>query len=131
MIRKNDHLTLNNKVDLVRGDSILINVFLNIGTDSRPVQYQAQDTDVFFFSLYKPNHVFEQGVVKKVLTIENIDENGDLSILIEPEDTLNLHGGQYYWMVKMVHHEKDEDDVLVPNGSVDTIIRETSFYIYR
>lgn len=58
------------------------------------------DTYVLF-SVYEPNQDFMNGVIRKKITKEDIDNNGEFNINITHEDTHSLHKGTYYYDIKL------------------------------
>jgi hypothetical protein len=121
---------LNNIIIMNRGDTYEFN--LNI-TDEFG-EYALQGADTIYFGIMDPGQPFEQALVRKRFTAENLDPIGNLTIVIEPEDTLDLLPGKYFYAVKL-HMDHDELDynTMLPTGNyinkVITIINKTKFII--
>ena len=73
-----------------------------------------------------PHQPFENAIVKKRYTKEDCDEMGNLFIRFNPEDTLDLLPGVYYYSIKL-HKMTDNDEEHI--DEVITIINKTKFII--
>jgi hypothetical protein len=80
-----------------------------------------------------PHQPFENALVKKRFTIEDVDINGNLTIVLEPQDTLGLLPGLYYYSVKIhLQHENINPETNEVEGYVDkvyTVINKTKFFL--
>lgn len=94
-ISKNGIITLN------RGDTVRLPLFINAGTEMNPVRYELQDTDKVYLGVMEPNSPFENAIIKKVYTKEDINENGDIVVEFKSEDTCNLMPDDYYYEIKL------------------------------
>ena len=130
-VRKN-----NNIIVLNRGDSFSFDLTLNDET-AISERYTLQGDDVIYFGLMDQGQPFEFALVRKRYTVEDCDEAGNLAINLEPEDTLDLTPGVYYYAVKlkMDHDESfpDKDDpdkeVIKHVDRVITVINKTKFFL--
>lgn len=123
-----------NILQMNRGDTLQFN--FTIDNDSAENGcYVLQDNDALYFGLMDPNQMFENALVKKKYTIDDInpdDPYGTITITLDPEDTLDLEPGRYYYMIKLkmdhwaLNGEGDTDHI----ESVTTIINKTKFFIY-
>ena len=59
-----------------------------------------------------PGQLFENAVIKKKYTKNDVNKNGDIIISFTPEDTVYLDPGKYFYEIKAV----------LEDGSVNTII---------
>ena len=122
--------TLNNIIVMTRGDTYEFN--LNMTDESG--EYLLQGEDVLYFGIMDPGQPFEQALVRKRFTVEDLDAIGTLSIVLDPEDTLDLLPGKYFYSVKL-HMDHDELDynTHLPTGvridKIVTIIGKTKFII--
>ena len=72
----------------------------------------------------EPNHTFECGVVRKEFDSQSEkSENGDLLIKLSSEDTENLFGYKYYYMIKMRSFDEQGNQVIT------TLVPCREFYI--
>lgn len=113
----------NGIVHLLRGDSYSVPIIVNLGDKLHPQIYTLNDNDRIYFGLMEPNKAFENAVVKKTFSnMSDTDENGNILLTLDPEDTLNLLVGKYYYMVKLK---------IVKDGRtiVKTLIPPTQFFI--
>ena len=129
-VRKN-----NNIIVLNRGDSFSFDLTLNDET-AISERYTLQGDDVIYFGLMDPGQPFEFALVRKRYTIEDCDEAGNLVINLEPEDTLDLIPGVYYYAVKLkMDHDETEidqntkEEVIRHVDRVITVINKTKFFL--
>lgn len=113
----------NGTVVISRGDSADIPLFINQGSKIQPIRYELSGSDTLFFGIMEPNQKFEDAIVRKVYTSKDLNEHGDVVIKIEPDDTVNLIPGKYFYEAKLLY-----DDV-TSNERVNTVIEKTEFYI--
>jgi hypothetical protein len=92
---------------LNRGDTYEFTVSLE--------DYNLIGDDTIYFGIMDPHQPFEEAIVKKTFTVEDISTKGILNIVIEPEDTLELLPGTYYYAIKL-HLQHD-----TPQGYVDKV----------
>ena len=112
----------NGFISLTRGDSFSVPLFINRGTICHPVRYEiAKHPEAHvYFGVMEPNQPFEKALIRKKYDSNSyITQEGDLVIILEPKDTLNILPGKYYYSVKVDYGD----------GTVDTIIPSTEFYI--
>ena len=112
----------NGIVQLIRGDYAELHIFLNAGSNLYPQEYPITDGTVFYFGICEPHQPFENAIVRKRYTKENVDEEGYLKVVLESSDTEFLHEGKYYYSLKAVNEDNNVE-------RVNTIIAKTLFYI--
>lgn len=112
-----------NIITLTRGDTYSFE--LNIDDDGE--SYQLTGDDTVYFGIMDPNQRFEDALVKKKFTVDDLDPAGNLIIQINPEDTLDLLPGRYFYAVKLLRDHLDEDGTEVYN--VETVVDKTKFII--
>lgn len=118
--------TVNNIITIIRGDSYEFDLTIN-DDSSESGRYILQDDDAIYFGLMDPHQPFEDALVKKKYTVDDIDEEGNLAIKIFPEDTLDLVPGKYYYSIKLKMDHINEYGEQVDR--VDTIVQKTKFII--
>lgn len=117
----------NGIIQLTRGDSLKLPLFINSNTDSNPVRYFLKETDTVYFALLEPNQNFEDAIFKKVFTYDsNKTEDGDLWITLNPGDTENLLPGKYYYTLKLRSINQLDNTEFVR-----TIVPEKEFWILK
>ena len=120
---EDEHIGKNQIIKLVVGDTLNLHLFINQNTKVNPVRYNIEQNDTVYFRVMKYWHDFGNAVVEKVYTSESDkDEQGNLIVHLESEDTEDLLPGTYFYCIKLVHTENDED-------IVDTIMPNTFFYL--
>ena len=115
----------NNMIQLTRGDSARYPLFINQGSDLCPFKYELGDKDELYLGIMEPNQPFECALVKKKYTKSSIrlDQYDNILIKIEPEDTIALIPGKYYYQIKLRKYVAENDyDVI-------TIIDKTEFWV--
>lgn len=114
----------NGIIYLMRGDSYSQPIEINLGTPFSPRYYYLGENDCLYFGLMHPNQAFENAVLKKKYTyLSDTDENGNILLSIEPEDTLNLPVGKYFYMIKLKRVEASGKTI------VTTIVNPTQFFL--
>ena len=114
----------NNIINVTRGDSFSIPLFINQGTDLKPVRYILNDEDEIYLAITEPNQIFENAIIGKKYTKANLNSHGDIEIDIDHEDTRCLYPGKYFYQVKgrLYDHIKQK-------YVVNTIIQKTEFWV--
>lgn len=119
IIDKNGIITVN------RGDSFEIPLFINQGTDLSPMRWSMKDNDSeVFLGIVEPNQSFEDALIRKKYTKDDVNEFGDIVVSITHDDTRCLAPGKYYYEVK-VKFPPDS----VGRFQVNTVIPRTQFFI--
>ena len=123
----------NGIITMHAGDYFEVPLFLNVGYGCCPIRYQLKKGDKVYFGIMEPHQPFEFALVRKVLTIDDLNENGDPVVILKPDDTERIMPGLYYYEVKLmrVNLEDDGSDSEEPEISdyIDTIIPKTKFWI--
>jgi hypothetical protein len=117
-ISKNGIITIN------AGDKFETAVFINGGSELEPVRYILKNDDKLLWVIVEPNKPFECGVVRKILTKDDLNDNNDPVLKLKSSDTLNLLPGTYYYEARLV----------IPNTStgeedISTVIPRRKFII--
>lgn len=118
------HISNEGNIQLVRGDTLKLALFINKGEAVAPIRYEITNNDTIYFALMELNQPFEEAILKKVFTKENSEftEDGDLIITLSSEDTENLLSGEYRYTIKMLTVDENK-------STVNTVIKEHRFYI--
>lgn len=118
----------NNIIVINRGDTYEFTLNIEDENSATGV-YKLIDDDTVYFGIMDPHQPFEDALVKKRFTADDyISEDADsLIITINPEDTLDLFPGKYYYAVKLKMDHLDEDGNEV--NKVITIINKSKFII--
>jgi hypothetical protein len=105
----------NKMIVLNRGDTYEFDLTIDDG-------YRLQEDDTVYMGIMDPHHPFEAALVKKRFTADEMDDSGKIHIVIEPEDTVDLLPGTYYYAVKL-HLQHGEVD------KVRTLINKTKLFL--
>ena len=111
-------------IEIVRGDSFTLSLYINMGTELNPKLYTLGPNDTIYFALLEPNQMFEEAVVKKVITNENLQSDNTLDIVFESTDTCNLAPGKYYYQIKGAFKNIEENKTIV-----NTLVNKKIFNI--
>lgn len=108
---------------MCRGDSVEFPVFINSGTLMSPQQFLLAEnpkTEVYF-GVMQPHEMFETAILRKQYTKDNwvLNEDGNLIIKLNPNDTICLEPGRYYYQIK----------VLYEDGKVESLFPKRQFII--
>lgn len=114
----------NGIINLIRGDSFEMSLPINLGTKLSPEYYTLKEGDNLYFGLMEPNQPFENAIVKKKYDNNSKkDEDNNILLTLNPEDTEYLSVGKYYYMVKLRQKISEE------KYKVTTIINPTLFWL--
>jgi hypothetical protein len=120
IIKKNNVFTMN------RGDTATMNFNVNVELPEDVI------IDKLYLGITEPNQYFEDALIKKTFEINKditiTDENNiwSFSIQIDPEDTVDIIPGTYYYEVKASGViDKNEERI----DFATTIVQKTKFII--
>lgn len=114
----------NGIVMLMRGDTLVLPIHINIGTKLAPRYKSLQPSERLYFGLMEPHQAFEDAVLKKVLDhTSDTDGDGNPLLVLNPKDTEKLSVGKYYYMIKLRTIDTFGQEV------VRTIVSPTLFWL--
>lgn len=118
-----------NIIIINRGDTFKFTIHIeDLNTPSG--YYHLKDDDALYLGIMDPHQMFENALVRKKYTIEDMDENGNVFAVIRPEDTIDLYPGIYYYSVKLHKCSPAKPELNEPEvDEVSTIINKTKFII--
>lgn len=117
-------ITKNKVITINRGDYASFMINLTIGKFPNEKVYPLKEGDILFFGLMEPNQHFENAFLKKELHYDDYDvEGGMLKLVLNPEDTIELVPGVYFYQIKLLREDSDGEVI------VDTVIQKTRFNI--
>lgn len=116
----------NRIIQMNRGDSCTFRVELNAGSTTNPnIIKLTNKYDNVYFGIIEPRKRFEGAIVKRTFDINNVNEDGTITIELEPKDTQLLVPGIYYYEVKV-----ELIDIRVRGKTtVYTVVPRTKFII--
>ncbi len=126
------YTSVNNIIVMNRGDSLEFKPHEIAFGDY--TTYVLQGDDTLYFGLMDPGQHFEEALVRKVFTTEDINSLEDFVLELEPNDTLDLLPGKYFYAMKLhldhVENQATETGyVLKEVDKVVTLINKTKFII--
>ena len=113
----------NGIVTVSKGDTFSLTLFINAGSDLRPIRYDMKEADYLYFAIEEPNQLFEQAAVMKRIQNPKLDDHNNIIINFESSDTYNLCPGDYFY--EIIGRFQEEDGTY----SIITIIEKTPFVI--
>lgn len=119
------NIAYNGIITVNRGDSFRLPMVLNYGTNLEPMNYQMSQNSIVYFAVMEPNQPFEDALIKKKYTIEDVDADGNIVIKFRPQDTQCVLPGKYYYQVKLQRFNSNDPE----DYEVDTVVDKTLFYI--
>lgn len=121
------NISSNGIVTVNRGDSFEFPITLNIGDSMNRQNYILTGNDVIYFGVMEPNQPFENAIIRKMVTANDLVEN-NVIVRFWPEDTVCLLPGKYYYQVKLETDCYDPKTQRV-RKDVETVIDKNLFYI--
>lgn len=125
-------MILNNTIIINRGDTYEFDLLI-ADENAADGRYKLMGDDTVYFGIMRPHQQFEEAIVKKKFTAEDADAAGNLTIIINPEDTLDLFPGTYYYSVKLhLQHENihpETNEVIGYIDRVNTVINKTKLFL--
>ena len=119
------NISYNGIITINRGDSFRLPLMLNYGTKMEPLMYRMTPKSFVYFAVMEPNEPFENALIRKKYTIDDVDEDGNIVIKFRPQDTQCVLPGKYYYQVKLQRFNSDDSE----DYEVDTVIDKTQFFI--
>ena len=123
-------VSTNNIVTMTRGDtvSIPLDLFYNVEDRLYNSPYYINVYDKVAFAIMEPNQRFEDAIVKKIYTYDDLQSDGTINVNLISADTEFLLPGDYYYTVKILK-KSVEEPTADSTGSVETVIQKTRFTI--
>lgn len=118
------NISNNGIITIVKGDTIEVPVFINIGTEIEPVRYSLKPGDKLFFSIMEPHQPFECAILRHTYTYLDVNESRDVVVKLSYDDTAHLLPGEYYYEIKLLTVVNFEEHL-------DTIVPRTKFFIIQ
>lgn len=144
-------LTISNNgiITVNRGDDFSVPLFINRGTELAPVRYVLKDDDEIYLGIFSAgadylldtdgtkffiedeitylgipeiDTYFENAVVRKTFTKDDLNENGDVILKFAHVDTRFLLPGNYYYQIR-AKITKDGEEY------INTVVRKTAFIV--
>lgn len=94
----------NGIITMSRGDYAEIPLFINQGNQMYPIRYSLlkDDKSTIAFAIMTPQQQFEQALIKKIYTSKSPHtKQHDITIILEPKDTMMLQPGKYFYSVRI------------------------------
>ena len=116
------HIAKNGIITVNRGDTFTLPIFVNLGSPLDPNILDLQQGDQVIFRIVRANDSFDNAIIEKIGTIENLNDEGAIEFVFNTDDTNWIEPNLYYYEVKV---EYFRDDMI----NVKTFIPRTKFYI--
>ena len=95
------NISNNGIITIHRGDTFQAPILINIGTKINPEFYALDDRDVVYISICEPNQLFEDGLIRRIVTQEQFDFERHAWLNLSSEDTSNVKAGVYYYEIRI------------------------------
>lgn len=123
----------NNIIIMNRGDTLEFDLTI-ADTASANGRYILQGADTVYFGVMEPGQPFEIAKIRKSFSTADLDPAGNLTIVLEPADTIDLLPGKYFYAVKLhLYHAELDSETGLPTGNcidkVTTVINKTKFIL--
>lgn len=116
-------ITDNGIITLHAGDSFVAPLFLNAGDIITPIRYILQGDDKLYVGIMEPGQPFECALIRKMLTVDDLNEDGDPELKLSPEDTERVMPGLYFYEAKLVYTREDGKEF------IETVIPKKKVYV--
>ena len=121
-------LSRNGIIEVNRGDSFELPLFINQGTDITPIRYNMKNSNSeVYVGVMEPNQPFERAIIRKKYTKDDVNENGDIVVKFSSNDTVCLLPGKYYYQIKIKlynNYDNNKEDC-----NINTIVPMTQFIV--
>lgn len=111
-------------INVTRGDSFELPLFLNQGTNVSPMRYVLTDKDEVYVGVTECNQPFESALIRKKFTYKDLNENGDVVVKFNHEDTAQVLPDLYYYEIKLRKYNSTTE-----RYEVHTVVPKTKFFI--
>lgn len=111
-----------NIISMHKGDDLEIVLTLDCGDNLCPIRYELGENDIVYFAIMENCQSFENALVRKVFTKDNLDENKDVVITLTPNDTICLLPTDYWYEIKLKRISNDKEEI-------HTVVPKTKFTI--
>ena len=101
-------LTDDQMIYLSRGDTCSFTLVILTGDNLQNYHYVLTDNEKIYFGVTEANECFEDSILKKVFTTDDVDEDGNVVMSFNHDDTKCLEEGTYYYTIKLVHGDEVE-----------------------
>lgn len=107
-----------------RGDTLHLGIMVPEGYDCMNFEiHELQPRERLYVSITKPHQRFEDGMVRKILTVDDVDMFGVPYLDLDSKDTEFFEEGRYYIEVKLAEYDEDG----TTERKVWTVIPKTIF----
>ena len=115
----------NGVITIRRGECFQIPLFINVGTKEEPNRLDIRElpSAEIYLGIYTADSKFENSLVRKKYTLENVNEYGDMLVTFVKNDTNYIQPGKYFYEVKLRLYNKTDGEF------VSTVINKTPCYI--
>ena len=83
----------NGIITVTRGDTFSLPLFINMGNEFTPYRYELKENDRVYVGVMEPNKSFENAIIRKMYTKDDMNKNGDIEVRFESKDTQFLLPG--------------------------------------
>lgn len=101
----------NGNIKVNKGDAFQLPLFIDIGDDIfHSTRFTFRENDVIYFRVLEGNMPCECPLISKELHYQNLNENGDIIVSFDSDDTNWLFSGIYFYEVKLKRPAENTDE---------------------
>ena len=104
-------ISKNGIITIDAGDCAIFTLSINAGDVLNPLCYQLEDGDKVCFSVMENGQPFQCGLIRKVFTKKDINEDWNVMIQFDTNDTQNVLPGRYNYQVKLLQIRQNKQYV--------------------
>ena len=118
----------NGNIKVTRGDTFEITLFIDVNNNIfKSTRFPLHEGDIIYFHILEGNRPFECPLLSKKFTYEDTNENNDIIIKFNHEDTFKLFPGIYFYEIKLQRPNGENNDP--SDDSYITIVPRRKFVI--
>lgn len=100
----------NGNIKVNRGDTFQVPLFIDVGQNVFiSTRFPLKENDIIYFHITEANAPFECPLLGKSFTYEDVNENNDIIVKFNHDDTVWLYPGIYYYEIKLQRPNEDND----------------------
>ena len=107
------YIDSNGNIKLNRGDSFKLPLFIDASKDIfNSIRMPILENDKITFYLLEGNNCLCRSLIKKEFTITDVNDNGDIIISFDSEDTKYLCPGIYFYEIKLSRIKDNKESIV-------------------
>lgn len=105
------YIDKNGNIKINRGDTFEVPLFIDVCSNIlHSIRYPWKVGDEVILHVMEANKPFECFLLGKSFTYEDLNENSDIIVRFDHEDTNFMVPNTYFYEVKLIHHPDENSD---------------------